>query len=181
MSLGERIEMKDLTGKIFVKVEAKIGEETVTLHTKDKSYIMYHDQSCCENVSLDDIVGNIEDLIGVPILIARESSYENSGGAKSEYDESYTWTFYVFATNKGFVTLKWYGESNGYYSESVQIRELIKETEKTPQEILEELKKEYISLYYIAFDKYPELIDEMNEEDLKASIEDIKQMGGIEV
>lgn len=181
MSLGEYIEIEDLVGKIFTKVEAKIGEETVILHTKDKSYIMYHEQDCCENVSLDDIVGNVEDLIGRPILKATESSNENIGGAKSEYDESYTWTFYVFATIKGFVTFKWYGESNGYYSESVQIREYLIPKVESPQEKLERLRKEYIDLYIIAFDNYPELVDEMNDEDLKAAIADIKQMGGIEV
>lgn len=79
-----------------------------------------HWQDCCESVTIEDIVGDLEDLVGEPILLAEEAtSDENPDGVTKEYQDSFTWTFYKFATRKGYVDIRWYGESNGCYSESV--------------------------------------------------------------
>jgi len=72
-----------------------------------------------------DIVGDLEDLIRHPILLAEEvtNQDENPPGVDiPEYQESFTWTFYKLATIKGSVTISWYGASNGYYNESVSFR-----------------------------------------------------------
>jgi hypothetical protein len=116
----ERIDISDLIGKIITKFDI-IDNEQISIVTSDGSYYeIYHEQDCCENVSIEDINGDIEDLKNSPIIIAEEvTSDENPIGIVKEYQDSFTWTFYKFATIKGYVTIRWYGESNGYYSESV--------------------------------------------------------------
>jgi len=81
---------------------------------------MYHDQDCCESVRLYDITGNPDDLIGAPLVMADETS---SFDDPPPNPDSWTWTYYKLATVKGFVTLRWLGESNGYYSEGVTFKE----------------------------------------------------------
>lgn len=91
------------------------GSEDVTFKSEcGRQFLMFHDQGCCENVTLEDVEGDVSDLIGSPILMAEAP----------EYADSYTWTFYRISTAKGWVVLRWLGESNGYYSESVDFGEI---------------------------------------------------------
>ena len=109
---------EDLQGRILCKV-VNFADYELRFHLTDNHYVrMYHSQDCCESVSIEDIVGDLDDLVGTPLLLVEEvSSYE--GESKSE--ESETWTYYRFRTVKGSVDIRWYGSSNGYYSESVDI------------------------------------------------------------
>jgi len=109
-----------LLGKTLVDVHREDYDgDSIYFEVDDGTkYRMCHIQDCCECVYIDDIIGDLEDLVGSPLLQAEEVS--NADGEPLERRDGYfTWTFYKFATQKGYVTIRWYGTSNGYYSESV--------------------------------------------------------------
>lgn len=118
----------DLIGKTITQIAGlESGCDFVTFTCDDgEKFAMFHSQDCCESVSVDDVEGDIGDLIGSPVVLAEEStSSENPDGVPGpEYQDSFTWTFYRIATAKGYVVIRWYGESNGYYSESVDFAKI---------------------------------------------------------
>lgn len=104
-----------LLGKTLTFVHHDKNEEAILFYTEDNEvYQMCHEQDCCENVYVEDVTGDLRDLLHSPITMAEEVSKNDE-----EAYESGTWTFYKLATINGYVTIRWYGESNGYYSESV--------------------------------------------------------------
>lgn len=121
---------EELVGKTLTEITRGYndGDDWLQLRTSnDLTFRMNHVQDCCENVRLESVVGDIDDLIGHPLLTASERvSVDGCPAPEGECPpESYTWTFYILATIKGTVTLRWLGESNGYYSESVDFTEMI--------------------------------------------------------
>ena len=106
-----------LLGKTFAKVERISDKEIIFTQDNGDRVRMYHSQCCCEYVYIEDINGELEWLIGTPILQATEKT--NNDNPKSEWDQSHTWTFYTIRTKKGTVDIRWYGSSSGHYSESV--------------------------------------------------------------
>ena len=116
---------EDLLGKTITNITGcEDGSDEIIFECNHGlfKYRLYHEQCCCESVSVDDVVGDVSDLLNSPILLAEEVSGEC--GKTEEHGFSYTWTFYKLSTIKGSVTLKWYGESNGYYSESADFEKL---------------------------------------------------------
>lgn len=124
MGYNDRCEFSALLGLTLSSVDGAIkGSEKITFTTDTgKSFVMLHNQDCCEGVEVEDVIGDVADLIGFPIVLAEEStnSEKHPDGYSPEYEhESFTWTFYRIATARGHVDIRWLGTSNGYYGEGV--------------------------------------------------------------
>ena len=119
MDWESEVKIENMVGKVFTSVRNE-GSELV-FQNATESFVFFHQQDCCENVSIEDVCGDLQDLVGEPLLLAEEVSGETPVDFNERDHESVTWTFYKFATRKGYVDVRWLGESNGYYSEGVDL------------------------------------------------------------
>lgn len=121
-------DLKVLVGKTAVSITPNdpLGVDSIKFEFDDGSvYKLYHEQDCCEDVFVESVDGELSDLIGSPLLISAEESNAD-GNPRSDEAISFTWTFYKFATARGYVTIRWYGSSNGRYSEEVSLKVSLK-------------------------------------------------------
>lgn len=108
--------IEELLNKILIDIEVIDNKQIILSCDNGEKYMMEHEPISWEEVWLEDVDGNLDNLLNSPILLAEEV---HEGGTTD--GGTCTWTFYKFATAKGYVTMRWYGESNGYYSEDVYI------------------------------------------------------------
>lgn len=117
------MEMSVLEGQTFTKV-ARQGERIVFEQDGKPVYELAHNQECREYVWIEDITGDLEDLQATPILEAYRSTNNDDPphpSIEEDWDDSYTWTFFRIRTIKGTVTIRFFGSSNGYYSEDADL------------------------------------------------------------
>jgi hypothetical protein len=109
----------DIVGQICIDVKRNdkhLHEDEIhfTLENGDR-YALAHSQDCCESVVIESIEGDLKDLVGSPIVMADESSKEDA------YSK---WTFYRLATIKGYVDIRFLGETDSCYSIDVDFVKL---------------------------------------------------------
>lgn len=121
----------DMVGKTFTDVRQcrEVGDSDCIVFevSPTERYAMFYEQDCCASCDIEDIAGDLSDLIGSPVVRAEENGSEEVEPPQidKEYpDDSFTWTFYRIQTAKGLVVIRWYGSSNGYYSESATFARL---------------------------------------------------------
>lgn len=124
----KKIPFEEIKGKIIKKISISKDKSIIKFLTdKDIEYQMYHDQICCEDVYLDDVDNDINLLLNSPILIAEETTNYTPPTISHN---SFTWSFYRLGTINGVCVFRWYGTSNGCYSEEADVYEIIKYTKE---------------------------------------------------
>jgi hypothetical protein len=118
----------ELRGKTITAISQE-GDEIITITTAEATYRMIHHQDCCESVRVHSVVGDLQWLVGLPLIVAEESVIKEGKDwpadmEKPDYLDCWTITIYSFATALAKVQIRWLGESNGYYSESVDINRI---------------------------------------------------------
>ncbi len=110
----------EVIGKTMVRAEKTTHQGEDALVFEDEAGTVYtfaHSRDCCENVDIESISGDLADLVGASIWLAEEAEQR---GDEADHESS-TWTFYKFATSKGYVDVRFFGTSNGYYGEGVYL------------------------------------------------------------
>jgi len=106
---------EQLNGETIIKFVT--NDDEMIIETKDKIFTMYSPDVRYGNdvdVWLEDVCGDLSDVMDSPILFAEEVSNKDTLTDK-------TWTFYKLSTIKGSVTLRFCGRSNGYYCERLSV------------------------------------------------------------
>lgn len=126
---ADEMPVSELLGKTVRMLDVVRKDRALRFYCSDGSeFILYHCQDCCEDVRIEDISGDLYSLLNSPIRMA-----EMVQGKTGEFDwNHFTYTFYKCASQKGYVTLRWLGESNGYYSEEVEFGKIIKVESSPP-------------------------------------------------
>lgn len=95
----------------------KESDQIIFETVSGRKFSLSHTQDCCEKCYLEEVVGDINDLILNRINLAEISETD-------EDEESVVYTFYKLHTIAGDVMFRWYSDKNTYYSTKVNFREI---------------------------------------------------------
>ena len=112
--------IRELNGVIKSITGLESDSPKIVIEFEDGNTItQYHEQDCCESVSIAQVDGVVSRHIGSDAYYLEEKVVNQ----EAEY-ESCTATFYTLKTSKGYLDWRWDGISNGYYSESVDFKKI---------------------------------------------------------
>lgn len=108
------VDLKSLEGKVFTHVSVETGD--LTFENEKDIYCLQHISDYDEHAYVESISGDLQDLVGTPIIEANE--YDGTMPSDSGECDYY---FYTFKTHKGFVDVRYCGDPHGDYSTQVYL------------------------------------------------------------
>lgn len=109
------VTVQDLIGETIGVIREREDEVVILCHS-GRVFTFDHQQDCCESVTVTEVRG-IDLVGGATITDAKEEIISpERRGYESATDSTFT-----LITEKGDLVIKFHGESNGYYSETVTI------------------------------------------------------------
>lgn len=125
MGYGDDIEIDSLVGEVLTHIDTDEENNEIMLTTQSGRIIkIYHRQDCCESVDIAGLDGDWQQLVGKVIIEATHDEVESDVEYGSKTD-----TTLKFRVNDATVISRWIGESNGYYSESVDLEDVTKKSQ----------------------------------------------------
>ena len=112
--------VQHLIGRVIKSVEVGKSEGRVKFYLKDGTALaIWHEHDCSDCVYLEDIIGidTVTQLTGETVLDAYVSYRVGEHDKDSTWGRFSVWVFLMLRTNNYSVVFRWYGTSNGYYSE----------------------------------------------------------------
>lgn len=109
-----QIEVEALQGLVFLGW--RVDDDEVVIYTDRGAALFTHEQDCCERVTVREATGFDARGIGDTIRIAAERANRGEHPYGTE-----TYTFYSIQTDSLDIAMDWFGESNGHYSEDVDL------------------------------------------------------------
>lgn len=124
---GKDVQPESLIGEVLTSIDIDEKENQILLTTASGRQVMIcHDQDCCESVEICGTDGDWKTLIGKPIqsVTADEVNCDHEEDADSR-----TRTSLIFRVDGATVISRWVGDSNGYYSECVDFKDIGRPTQ----------------------------------------------------
>ena len=110
-------DLQELVGETIRKVTGgeKGDDECIITTLSGKAIKLYHKQNCCESVYVAD--ADSDKVEGGLVISA---GFVSNAPKRTKYGDE-QWSFLTIHTTKGTIWQRWVGESNGYYSTSVDV------------------------------------------------------------
>jgi hypothetical protein len=112
-------DIEDVLHEICIFAQ-RFNDKVIFIFANGCFFTIAHEQEVTEDVTLVDMNGDLDDFIFYPLLLC-ETRTSNVPEEQLTRDSSETWTFHTLRCLGGSLDLRWFGSSNGYYSETAEV------------------------------------------------------------